>query len=106
MEDVRPISVTIGIIKIISKLLANRLKTHLHKMINNHQSAFIMGRYLTETFVVAKEELIFRHNEKIPSILLKVDFKKVFNMISWNFILLLLLAKEFHKNEYYGLKIF
>lgn len=43
-KDFRPISLVGGIYKIIAKVLANRLKLVLEKVISKSQSAFIKGR--------------------------------------------------------------
>jgi hypothetical protein len=48
-----------------------------------------------DTFLVAREALILRNNLKIPSIVLKVDFRKAFDTISWEFLMDLLKAKGF-----------
>ena len=34
--------------KIATKAIANRLKTHLHKLINNDQTGFLKGRFIRE----------------------------------------------------------
>jgi Reverse transcriptase (RNA-dependent DNA polymerase) len=94
-KDYRPISVITGLLKIISKILANRLQKYLPTLINTHQSAFIKGRALMETFLVARESIFFWHKEKIPSVLIKVEFQKPFDLISWKFIINLMRAKGF-----------
>jgi hypothetical protein len=59
------------------------------------QTAFIKGRSIMDTFLVAREALILRNNLKIHSIVLKVDFRKTFDTISWEFLMGLLKAKGF-----------
>ena len=74
VSDFRPISCCNTVYKVISKLLANRLKQILPSVISNTQSAFIPGRLLVEN-VLMGTELIQGYNWKNISkrSLLKVD---------------------------------
>ena len=55
LDDYRPISLVGCVYKIISKILANRIKNVLPKVIDNSQSAFIKGRGLMNSILVANE---------------------------------------------------
>jgi hypothetical protein len=52
LKDFRPISLVGGIYKIIAKVLANRLKTVLEKVISKYQSDFIKGRKILNPIIV------------------------------------------------------
>lgn len=52
-NDFRPISLTNTCYKVISKLLANRIKIHFHKLISPNQIAFIEGRWINENGILA-----------------------------------------------------
>lgn len=95
LADYRPISVISGIVKLISKLLADRLQGHLNRLIDIHQTAFIKNRSLMETFLMTRESISLRNKQKIPSVLLKVDFVKAFDTVSWDFLYKVLSTKEF-----------
>lgn len=55
MQDLRPISLCNVVIRVLSKVLSNRLKTCLGNIISESQSAFIEGRMLTDNALIAFE---------------------------------------------------
>ena len=46
IKDFRPISLVGGIYKIIAKVLANRMRTVMEKIISKPQNAFVKGRQI------------------------------------------------------------
>lgn len=71
LKDFRPISL-IGVYKIISKLITERLKTVMGKSVDEHQMAFLEGRWILDAAVLANE-LDSRVKQKIPQIPCKLD---------------------------------
>jgi hypothetical protein len=55
MKQFRPISLLNCSFKIFSKLLTNRLGVVSQRLVATNQSAFIKGRYILESVVVAHE---------------------------------------------------
>ncbi|GKU87429.1 hypothetical protein SLEP1_g1825 [Rubroshorea leprosula] len=71
IEEYRPISLIGVMYKIIAKLLANRLRKVLDKVIGEQQMAFIEGRQLVDGVVIANEAIDEAKRKKKRSFLLK-----------------------------------
>lgn len=57
VSDFRPISLYNVIYKLMSKMIVNRLKPLMDLIISSSQSAFILGRTITNNIIVAHELL-------------------------------------------------
>lgn len=55
LGEFRPISLVGSMYKIISKILSNRLKRVMRKIIDKRQSAFMGGRYLLHSTLMENE---------------------------------------------------
>ena len=96
--DFRPISLLNAPVKIILKVLANRLRGVLGERIEDHQSDFLkgsFGRSMMESIVMAQEVIQFTKRNRIPGYLLKLDFEKAYDMVDWECIIESLRASGF-----------
>ena len=79
VSNFRPISFCNVIYKIISKLIANRLKPVLNSIISETQSAFIADRLITNNILITFESLHHIKNNctrKKGFMAIKVEFRK------------------------------
>lgn len=96
MKDYRPISCCNVIYKVISKILANRLKSLLPKFIATNQSAYVKDRLLMENVLLATEVVKDYHKETIsPRCAMKIDMSKAFDSVQWDFLLNVFEAMNF-----------
>ena len=93
--DYRPISVMNAIPKLISKLLANRLRSLLPALISSNQTAFVQGRQITENFNSTRELLHHISCSKRPACFIKIDFAKAFDSVNWNYLNRVMEARGF-----------
>ena len=88
--EFQPISLCSIVYKLISKVLANRLKVILPDIISESQSAFQSDNAISNNISVAFETLHhmkIRKSGKIGSMVLKLDMSKAFDKVEWHFLL-------------------
>lgn len=85
----RPISLCNVVYKIVSKILANRLKVALKHCISQAQAAFVPGRQILDNVILAHEFVHHFNNMRIGKegfMALKLDMSKAYDRVEWVFL--------------------
>jgi retron-type reverse transcriptase len=94
-NDFRPISLCNLIYKLVSKVIANRLKPFLEKSLSPEQLGFLKGRRIQDAIATAHECIHSIKQKNLKALIMKIDLKKAFDCIDWAFLRLILHAAGF-----------
>jgi hypothetical protein len=89
-NDFRPISLCNLCYKIISKIIAKRLRPILSRVLSEEQLGFLKGRQILDAIGTAQECLHSIRARKLKALILKIDLKKAYDCTSWDFLRLVL----------------
>lgn len=85
-----PISLLNAKLKLLSKVIGNRVAPLLPKLIHNDQVGFIPGRESMDNTTKTLHLISYTHNKHIPTCLLACGAEKVFEQVDWFFLRLTL----------------
>lgn len=84
----RPITLCNSIYKVVTKILVNRLRPLLDKIVGPCQASFLPGRQASDNIIVTQEILhdLQKKRGKIGGMSFKIDLEKAYDKISWEFL--------------------
>ena len=106
IENWRPISMVNVDAKIMSKVIASRIKNVLPNIIHYNQTGYVKDPYICETVRSTFDTMEFSDTENIPGLIIFIDFQKAFDSVEWNFILSCLEAFNFGPDFVQWIKTF
>ncbi|XP_019198971.1 PREDICTED: uncharacterized protein LOC109192724 [Ipomoea nil] len=86
--DFRPITLLNVAFKVISKVLVNRLRPIMCKLIGPHQNSFLPGRSTLDNIILTQEIVHVMNKKKghKGSMAVKVDLQKAYDSVDWAFL--------------------
>ncbi|RVX00219.1 putative ribonuclease H protein [Vitis vinifera] len=81
---------TRGLYKLLAKVLANRLKKVLGRVVSLDQNAFVKGRQILDASLIANEVIDTWQKRKEKGLICKLDIEKAYDSISWDFLMKIL----------------
>ena len=82
VKDFRPISLVGGMYKIISKVVANHLCRVVHSLISNSQNAFVKGRQILDSMLIASKCIDNRMKSGVLGVICKLDIEKAYDHVN------------------------
>ena len=81
-RNFRPISMVGCIYKLLSKVLARRLRSIIGNLISENQNAFVGGRQIIDAVLIANELIDSRVKSGKPGVVCKLDIEKAYDHVN------------------------
>ena len=90
IKDFCPINLAGSVYKLLSKVLANRLRVVLDNLISETQNSFVGGRQILDSMLIANECLNSRLKSRMSGVVCKLDIEKAYDHVNWEALFYLL----------------
>lgn len=100
-KDFRPISLCNVVMKVVTKVIEDRIKSFLSEVIDVEQSAFVKRRLITDNAFVAMECFHWMKKKtkgKKGAMAIKLDISKAYDRVEWPFTIEVLRSMVFPSN--------
>ncbi|GJV79883.1 hypothetical protein Tco_1515753 [Tanacetum coccineum] len=85
------------IVERVIKIISNRIKGSLKVLVSSNQSAFVLGRRISDNILLTQELMHNYHLDRsTPRCAFKVDIQKAYDTVDWDFLKTILEAFGFH----------
>lgn len=83
VEQFRPIALCNVVLKMITKILSNRLRPLLESLVSSPQAAFVPGQHITDNTILNQELMHFLNGRKGKTayMALKIDMAKAYDRV-------------------------
>ena len=81
LKDFRPISLVGSLYKLLAKVLANRIKKVMGKVISEPQNVFVEGRQILDAVLIANEVVDSRLKSNQGGVMCKLDIEKAYDHV-------------------------
>ena len=84
--------------KIISKVVANRLKPLLPTLVSIEQSSYVEGRQILNNIIQAHEVVHSLTSNRKAGMIMQLELAKAYDKLNWSYISKILIAFGFDHN--------